>query len=217
MTLDRSRIESIVLRILEEERSGAPLTVIAGVSNRHCHLSRRDADVLFGQGYALRKDKDLRQPGQFASKETVHIVTHGGVLENVRVLGPLREKTQVEVSMTDARRLGVSLPLVRSGSTVETPGILLVGPEGSISCTSGVGIAWRHMHLSPEEADCMGLQDNDEVDVEVGGDRGLVFRRVWVRVRSDMLSEFHVDVDEANSCGLKTGDRVTVLRPAQAQ
>jgi putative phosphotransacetylase len=119
--------------------------------------------------------------------------------------------------MTDARRLGVSLPLVRSGSTVETPGILLVGPEGSISCTSGVGIAWRHMHLSPEEADCMGLQDNDEVDVEVGGDRGLVFRRVWVRVRSDMLSEFHVDVDEANSCGLKTGDRVTVLRPAQAQ
>lgn len=215
MILNRNQIESIVLRILEEERGSAPLTVVVGVSNRHCHLSRRDMDVLFGREYVLRKDKDLRQPGQFASRETVHIVAHGGMLENVRVLGPVREKTQVELSMTDARRLGVSLPLVRSGSTVETPGILLVGPEGSITCTSGIGVAWRHVHLSPEEAAHMGLQNNDEVDVEVGGDRGLVFRRVWVRVRSDMLSEFHVDVDEANACGLKTGDKVIILKPTR--
>lgn len=207
--INREKIESIVLKILKEET--APFRIIAGVSNRHVHLSREHADVLFGKGYIPEKSRELRQPGQYACKETVNIVTHEGVLERVRLLGPIRKNTQVELSMSDARRLGVSLPVMRSGNETKTSSIFLIGPKGDVELTSGVGIAWRHIHLSPSEASAMNLRNGDEVDVEVEGDRGVIFRKVWVRVGSDMLSEFHVDIDEANACGLRTGDLVKIL------
>lgn len=209
MGIDREKIESIILKILKEEAD--PRRVMAGVSNRHLHLSREHADILFGTGYIPEKSRELRQPGQYACKETVNIATHEGVLERVRLLGPIRESTQVELSMSDARCLGVTLPVIRSGKSAETPTITLIGPKGTVSLSSGVGIAWRHIHLSPSEASALELRDGDEVDVEVAGERGLIFRRVWVRVREDMLSEFHVDIDEANACGLRTGDLVKIL------
>jgi putative phosphotransacetylase len=185
--------------------------VMAGVSNRHLHLSRRDADVLFGVGHEPEILRELRQPGQYACRETVALATRGGYLENLRLLGPIRDETQVELSASDARGLGISLPLMRSGQGGETPEVTLIGPRGSIVCSRGVGLAWRHLHLSPSEGKFFGLADGEEVDVETLGERAVLFRRVWVRVRDDMISEFHIDTDEANAAGLSTGDRVRVL------
>jgi len=134
-------------------------------------------------------------------------------LENVRILGPIRKNTQFELSAADARKLRIDVPVVKSGSSfkLDTP-VLLIGPKGSVSLTEGVGIAWRHIHLSPEEASILGVKDGQDVDVEVKGDRGVIFRKVWVRVSERFVSEFHVDVDEANACGLMTGDYVHIVR-----
>jgi len=209
MKPDFKEVEAVVRRILKEMT--ADRLVVAGVSNRHLHLSREHADLLFGPGYEPERLRELRQPGQFACRETVVLATGKGSIENVRLLGPIRSKTQVEISSSDARRLGISLPLMKSGTPGRTPEVVVIGPKGSIVLTEGIGIAWRHLHLSPAEAESFGLKDGDEVDVEAGGERGIVFRKVWVRVGEGMVSEFHVDVDEANSCGLETGDRVRVL------
>jgi putative phosphotransacetylase len=210
METDLTRLEAVVRKVLGEIREER--SVLAGVSNRHLHLSRAHADALFGRGFEPAKLRDLRQPGQYACKETLNVCTAEGTLESVRLLGPIREKTQVEISASDARKLGIQVPLMKSGNNDEaTQEVVLVGPKGSVTLASGVGIAWRHLHLSPGEAARLGLRDGAEVDVEAGGDRGIVFRKVWVRVREDMVSEFHVDLDEANACGLRTGDRVRIL------
>lgn len=209
MNIDKEEIKSIVLKILKEKHD--PRRIVAGVSNRHIHLSRDHADILWGKEYIPEKNKELRQPGQYASKETVTVATHKGVIEGVRILGPIREKTQLELSASDARRLGIVLPLIKSGSNEKTETLNLIGPYGSVKLNSGAGIAWRHIHLSPSEALILGLNNNDEVDVEVEGDRGIVFRKVWVRIGENMISEFHVDIDEANACGMQTGDYVRIL------
>lgn len=210
-----ARIVKEVLKALPQEglQDGDPALVVAGVSNRHVHLSRDDVSALFGEGHELTKLKDLRQPGQYACEETVTVVTPGGVLEKVRVLGPVRSRSQFELAASDARKLKIVPPLARSGSDAACPSVLLVGPEGTVNLTEGVGLAWRHVHLSPEEAALLGVKDGQEVDVEVGGDRGIIFRKVWLRVKEGFVSEFHVDLDEANACGLKTGDRVRILVP----
>ncbi len=209
------RIVKEVLKALPQEglQDADPSRVVAGVSNRHVHLSQADLEVLFGPGHELTRLRDLRQPGQYACEETVTVVTSGGVLEKVRVLGPVRERSQFELAASDARKLRINPPLARSGSGGACPSVLLVGPAGSVHLFEGIGLAWRHVHLSPSEAVLLGLEDGTEVDVEIAGDRGLVFRRVWVRVREGFLSEFHVDLDEANACGLKTGDMVRVMVP----
>jgi putative phosphotransacetylase len=185
--------------------------VVAGVSNRHVHLSREDVDTLFGEGYELTRFKDLRQPGQYACKETLTVATGGGVLEKVRILGPTRNKSQFELSSSDARKLKIDAPLIKSGSGAPSPLVVLVGPVGFVALDRDCGIAYRHVHLSPQEAAILGLKDGDEVDVEAGGERGVIFKKVWVRVGPDMVSEFHVDVDEANACGLQTGDMVRLI------
>jgi len=187
--------------------------IVVGVSNRHVHLSREHADILFGEGYELTKIRDLRQPGEFAAQETLTVATGGGVLEKVRILGPIRKKTQFELSVSDARKLRIKAPVIKSGSSykVDTP-VLLIGPTGSVSLTEGVGIAWRHIHLSTQEAARLGVHNDQEVDVEVKGERGVIFRRVWVRVSDRFIAEFHVDVDEANACGLETGDHVEIIQ-----
>ena len=210
MEAGRDLIERVTRRVLLS-LEGDPRLVVAGVSNRHVHLCPRHVEALFGPGHRLERMKDLRQPGQYACKETVTIATHDGCLEKVRLLGPIRAETQVELSASDARRLGLTLPLMKSGSGAETPEVVLIGPRGSATCSRGVGVAWRHLHLSTAEGEVFGLSDGDEADVETTGDRSVVFRRVWVRVGETMLSEFHVDTDEANAAGLSTGDMVRVL------
>ena len=158
--------------------------IVVGVSNRHVHLSKEDLEVLFGKGYQLTPVKDLRQPGQFAAKETVTIVGPKGAIENVRVLGPIRKETQVEISRTDAFKLGLNPPVRDSGDLDGTPGIVIVGPAGVVVKNRGVILAKRHIHMHPKDAQHYGVKDKDIVRVIVEkGERRLIFDDVLVRVR----------------------------------
>lgn len=208
--MDVQLVESIVRRILDRQAEAAPRMVMAGVSNRHVHLCREHVDALFGAGYELNVQKMLRQPGEFASKETVNVVTYGGTISGVRVLGPVRTRSQFELSPSDARVLKIKPPMVKSGSSVKGPSVTLVGPAGTVLLDQGVCFAWRHVHLSPAEAAPLGLKDGDTASVEVLGERSVVFQNVWIRVNPNFLSEFHVDTDEANGCGLNSGDMVRI-------
>jgi putative phosphotransacetylase len=186
--------------------------IIVGVSNRHVHLSKEDLEILFGKGYELTPIKDLRQPGQYAAKETVTIVGPKGAIENVRVLGPVRRETQVEISRTDAFKLGLRPPVRDSGDLEGTPGIVIIGPNGILVKEKGVIIAKRHIHMHPKDAEHYGVKDKDLVKVIVeSGDRKLIFDDVLIRVREDFALEFHVDTDEANAAMLNTGDFVYIV------
>lgn len=179
-----------------------------GVSARHVHLSREHVETLFGRGYQLTPIREL-QPGQYAAKETVTIVGPRGVLQNVRVLGPPRAKTQVEISKTDGFVLGIDPPVRDSGDHAGTPGCVIVGPHGAVKIEEGVICAMRHIHMPPEIAKKLKLKDKDVVRVKTSsGERKVMFEDVLVRVSPDFVLEMHVDTDEANAAGLKTGDRV---------
>ncbi|MBO8160770.1 MAG: phosphate propanoyltransferase [Thermosipho sp. (in: Bacteria)] len=186
--------------------------IIAGVSNRHVHLSKEDVEILFGKGYQLTPIKDLGQPGQFACQETVIIAGPKGAIERVRVLGPERKETQVEISLTDAFKLGVIPPVRDSGDLEGTPGIVIIGPKGSVVKEKGVIIAKRHIHMHPTDAEKYGVKDKDIVKVIVDKPgRRVIFDDVLIRVSEKYALEFHVDTDEANAALLKTGDLVYII------
>jgi len=182
-----------------------------GVSNRHIHVSQKDLDKLFGEGYNLTKKGELKQPGQFAANETVTIRGSKGEFENVRILGPVREESQVEISMTDSFRLGVRPPIKESGQLENTPGLEIIGPKGTVKIPQGTIIALRHIHMTPEQAVKIGVKDKDVVEVETFGERQGVLGNVLIRVSDKYSLEMHVDVDEANACSLKNNDFV-ILR-----
>jgi len=186
--------------------------VPVGVSNRHVHLTKEDLATLFGEGYELTVKKPLSQTGQFAAEETVTIEGPKGSISNVRILGPLRSQTQVEVSRTDAFRLGVNPPVRDSGSLEGSSGVKIIGPKGSIDLDKGVILAQRHIHMDEATAERFGVKDKDTVSVVVEGERAVVFRNVLIRVRSDFVLDMHVDTDEANAAGLSNGDLVKVYR-----
>lgn len=188
------------------------IEVPVGVSGRHVHLSPEHVEALFGKGHELTPIKELSQPGQFAADECVTLVGPRGSIERVRVLGPARGATQVEISKTDGFKLGVHPPVRLSGDIKGTPGIQLVGPAGTITIEEGVIVAARHIHMTPADAEKAGVKDGDVVKVRVGGDRGLIFDQVIIRVRDDFALDFHIDTDEANAAGLRTGDTGEVLR-----
>lgn len=189
-----------------------PFPIVVGVSNRHVHLSREDVEILFGKDYQLTPIKDLGQPGQFACQETVTIVGPKGSIENVRVLGPERKETQVEISLTDAYKLGLNPPVRDSGDLEGTPGITIIGPKGQVTKDRGVIIAKRHIHMHTSDAEKFGVKDKDIVKVIVEkGDRKLIFDDVLIRVSDKFALEFHVDTDEANAALLKTGDIVYIV------
>lgn len=183
-----------------------------GVSNRHVHLSQKDLDILYGLGYSLTKKIDLKQPGQFAANETVTIRGPKGEFENVRILGPIRSESQVEVSMTDSFRLGVKPPIKESGQLENTPGLEIIGPKGSVKIQNGTIIALRHIHMTPEYAEKMGVKDKEIVEVETMGKRHGILGNVLIRVSDKSSLEMHVDVDEANACALKNDDFVILHR-----
>ncbi len=185
-----------------------------GVSGRHVHLTREHLYTLFGSGYELTKVKELMQPGQFAARETVTLVGPKGVLEKVRIIGPIRSYSQVELSRTDCFKLGVTAPVRDSGDHEGSPGCVLVGPAGVVTLDRGVIIALRHIHLHTSDGKRYGLKDKDIVNVLAGGERGLIFTNVLVRVNPNNRLEFHIDTDEANACLLNNGDCVQVLVPA---
>lgn len=181
------------------------------LSNRHLHLSKEDIEKLFGEGYELTRAKDLGQPGQYACEEKVDAVGPRGTIKGIRVLGPARENTQVEVSFADARSLGVDAVLRDSGDVEGTPGIKLVGPKGEVELEKGVIAAARHIHFSTEDAEKFGVKDKDIVKVRVGGERGLVFENVLARVSPSYALEMHVDIEEGNAAGVKNGQIVEIV------
>jgi putative phosphotransacetylase len=189
-----------------------PNEIPVGVSGKHLHLSQADLETLFGEGYKLTEMKPLSQPGQFASEEVVNVVGPKGTLKNVRVLGPIRKQTQIEVSRTDAFALGLKPPVKDSGDLAGSLGITLEGPKGSITLNEGVIIAMRHLHLSIPEAESLGLSDKQIVSLKTSGPRGLIFDNVLVRVHQNFALDFHVDTDEANAAFLNNGDKVQLVR-----
>jgi putative phosphotransacetylase len=179
-----------------------------GVSNRHVHVSQEDLEKLFGSGYVLTKKSELKQPGQFAANETVTIRGPKGEFEKVRILGPVREKSQVEVSLTDSFRLGVKAPIKESGDIDNTPGLEIAGPCGCVKIQQGTIVALRHIHMTPEWAEKMGVKDKEIVEVETLGERRGVLGDVLIRVSNKSAFEMHIDLDEANACCLTNNDCV---------
>lgn len=172
------------------------------VSARHLHLNRETLDKLFGKGYELNVKKELSQPNEFAAEETVKVKTKEAEFENVRIVGGIRKYTQFELSKTDAIFLGIDPPIRVSGNIKDTPGVTLVGPEGSTTLKEGAIIAKRHIHCTPTEAKRLGLKDKEEVSVKITGKRELTFHNVAVRVDKNYKLSCHIDTDEGNAAAV---------------
>ncbi len=177
-----------------------------GVSARHIHLSEEHVEALFGAGYTLTEMKPLSQPGQYAANETVAVIGPKGQFEKVRILGPVRKRTQLEVSRTDAFALGVKPPVRESGDIAGSAGIKLQGPAGEVTIEEGVIVAARHIHFHSSDAERWNIEDKQRLRVRVGGDRGVVFENVIARVSDDFALDMHIDTDEANAAGIANGD-----------
>ena len=195
------------------------LRIPIAVSARHAHLSQATVDEVFGRGYRLRPRTWLSQSGQFAAQETVTVVGPSGAIDNVRVMGPPRARDQIELSRTDEIALGVEAPVRLSGDLAGTPGITIVGPAGRRVLQVGVISARRHIHMSPEDAARLGVQDGQAVEVRIDSEgRDLIFADVTVRIRPGFRLELHLDTDEANAAGVTAGAWAELLatprRPA---
>lgn len=216
MAYNNDMIAEIVNRVMSElggTNQKEDNTVPVGVSNRHIHLSVDDAETLFGKGYQLTPLKDLSQPGQFACKETLTIVGPSlRPIENVRVLGPVRKASQVEISRTDSFTLKVKPPVRESGDIAGSAPITIIGPKGVVQLKEGCIIANRHIHMSTAEGAQFGLADGDYVDVETSGERRTKFYDVQVRVNKDFRLEMHIDTDDANAAGIGNGAKVKIVK-----
>ena len=177
------------------------------VSARHIHLSEEVLEQLFGEGYQLTSTKELSQHGEFAAEETVAITGPKGKFEKVRVVGPTRDHTQIEISKTDSFALGIDVPVRISGDIKGTPGIKVVGPTGEVELEQGLIVAKRHLHLSSKQAKELDFKNGANVSVEATGERGLVFNNVEVRIKENYEMAVHLDTDEANAAGVKPGDK----------
>ena len=205
-------IKYVTKLVIEKIYSTNKIEVPVGISNRHIHLSSNDLSVLFGENYCLTKIKDLKQPNEFASAETLTVKGPKGKLEKVRILGPVRQETQVEISISDSFALGVKPVIAESGMLENTPGITLIGPSGTVDIRRGTIVALRHIHMPKTQADKLSLKDKEMVDVKIDGVRGGVLGQVLLRVSDKYALEMHVDVDEANACNLKNGNIVTIIK-----
>lgn len=185
--------------------------VPVGVSSRHVHLSKEHISLLFGEDYELTPDREL-QPGYFAAKERVDIIGPKSAIKNVRVMSPPKEATQVEVSITDCYKLGIKPEIRNSGDLKGSPGVIISGPRGKIQIDEGVICAARHIHISPVDADKMGVKDGEKVSVKTNGVRETIYANVLIRVSDNMQLELHIDTDEANAANLKQKDMVTLIR-----
>ena len=200
--MEQAVIEQIIKQVLAKLPGQSATGIPVGVSNRHIHISSEHMEILFGQGYSLTKDKELKQVGEYAAKETVTLVGPKGVLAKVRILGPVRKVTQIEISRTDGFILGIEPPVRDSGQIEASPGIVVVGPEGAVTLRRGVICAARHIQFH--------VADGDRVVAAIPGERGGTFANVLVRVHPNFRLEFHLDTDEANAVGLKNGDFITL-------
>lgn len=184
--------------------------LILGVSARHAHLCREHMDILFGKGSELHPKKMIGQPGQYASEEQITLVTEKGSMK-LRIIGPLRPETQIELALTDARKVGLNAPIRNSGDIKGSAGGKLIGPAGEMELKEGIIIAARHIHLYPRTAAKYGLKDGDIVDIVTEGERALTMHNVLVRAGEKHADEVHIDTDEANACSLGTGAMVNIV------
>lgn len=204
--------ENIIDKVIDRIQNELDSSFEVEASGRHVHLSRKELDALFGTGYELTKAKDLSQPGQYASKERLTVVGPKGAFHNVVILGPVRKESQVEVSLTDCLQLGVKAPIRESGDIEGTPGIVLVNGDKSVSLDKGLIVAKRHVHMTPEDAEKLGVKNHDIVKVKVEGARPLVFDDVVIRVSPKFATYMHIDYDEANACGFSKGIRGRIIK-----
>jgi len=204
-------VKKLVAEILKKKQDIGRYVVPVGVSARHVHLSKEDLETLYGKGYELTKKKEL-MGGQFAAEEGVALLgLKIRAIDNVRILGPLRKQTQVEISATDAIKLGMRAPIRESGDIKDSAPITIIGPVGTVHLLEGCIIAKRHIHMSPTDAKTAGVRDKEIVSVHVDNERGTIFNQVTIRVHESYTTEMHLDTDEANAANIITGSTVTIL------
>jgi putative phosphotransacetylase len=210
--MDRADLNRVVtLAVVRRLAQNKEYYIPAASSNRHIHISAADREKLFGAGYALKRLRPLSQPGQYACEEQVTIAGPKGRIDGVRILGPERPDTQVEVSLTDTFRLGIEPAVRMSGDIEGTPGCTLIGPKGEVNIAKGVIIAARHLHMSDEEATTYGLKNGDVVRAKKTGNRETIFGNILVRAGEGHSLELHIDTDEANAAGIKNGELLELL------
>lgn len=221
MQYDAKTISEIVSKVVASVNSGAQSSsassdgdIPVGVSNRHIHLTREHLDILFGAGYELTPLKDLSQPGQYACKEQLTLIGPSlRAIEGVRVLGPLRKASQVEISRTDSYTLKVKPPVRESGDLSGSAPITIVGPKGIVQLKEGCIIANRHIHMSPADGEKYGVSDGDYVAVQTVGDgKRTTLYDVQIRVSDKFVLEMHLDTDDANACGIGNGAKVKLIK-----
>ena len=215
MTYTEQELKALVNKVIEAVNDGksAEGDIPVGISNRHIHLSREHVNILFGKGYQLTQLKELSQPGQYACKEQLTIVGPSmRAIEGVRVLGPERKASQVEISRTDSYVLKVKPPVRESGDIAGSAPITIIGPKGIVTLKEGCIIANRHIHMSEEEGKAFGVNDGDYVDVELCGERRSLFYDVQIRVNKAFRLEMHIDTDDANAAGVGNGFKAKLLK-----
>ncbi|HBV86813.1 MAG TPA: phosphate propanoyltransferase [Desulfosporosinus sp.] len=211
------KYDALATLLLEAIKEGGDFTkdlssIPVGISNRHIHLSQADLETLFGTGYQLTKTKDLSQPMQYACKETLTIAGPKGAIEKVRILGPARSESQVEILQADCFKLGITAPVRLSGDLQGTPGITLIGPKGSVFLSKGLLIAQRHIHMNLEDVKHFGVSDGEQVTIQIDGLRGGTYSNVVIRANNTSSLEFHIDMEEANAMHLVSTSRITILK-----
>ncbi|MGF1484888.1 MAG: phosphate propanoyltransferase [Opitutales bacterium] len=195
--------------------ASGPNPLVVNVSARHCHLTQEAVEQLFGRGHQLTPFKWLYQEGQYAAEEAVTLIgPRSRVISNLRILGPCRDFNQVELANTDAVALGFRVPVRQSGAIGGTPGCMLMGPNGFLEMSEGVIRAAPHVHMHPDDAAHYGVEDKQMMQLRVGGELGLTFDRIFVRIKKDFKLEVHIDTDEGNACGLTPESTVELLPPA---
>lgn len=203
-------ILSLVKELKKDSEKESDHLIPVGISNRHIHLAKKELDLLFGEGYEFTVMKELSQPGQYAAKETLTICGPKGAIEGVRILGPLRNSTQIELLQGDCFKLGIKAPVRMSGELDGSAPLTLIGPKGSVYVKEGAIVAKRHIHMTPEDARRFSVKDGDIVSIEIPGERGGELRNVAIRVTETSSLDFHLDMEEANALGLKPGTKVTI-------
>ena len=212
--MDRAELERKIReeleKILKEDNNNNEFMVEA--SGRHVHLSKEHLEQLFGKGYELTIAKELSQPGQYAAKERIRVIGPKGEFSNVVILGPCRDFSQLELSLTDCKDIGIKGVLRESGKIEGTPGILIGVGENYIQLDKGAIVAKRHIHMTPEDAEKLNVKDNELVKVKVSGERPVIFDDVLIRVKSSFRLSMHIDYDEANACGYTSGVKGSIIR-----
>ncbi len=214
MGYDKALIDQITRLVIQslQQFKDAVTGIPVGISARHIHLTREHLELLFGKGYQLTYLKPLSQPEQFAAVETVDLIGPKGTIPKVRILGPERASTQVEIAMTDARRIGLNPPVRASGDLNGTVGITIRGPKGEISIEEGVMIAERHIHMTPEDASKFEVKDGQKVQLHVSGDKGGILHNVTIRVSTKYALDCHIDTDDANAFQIQQGQLLTIVK-----